>query len=307
MEGQWSLVLQKSTTRTVSVLTHLNVLAVQILNLQAAKNFPKLFNGLGTLKREYRIQLKPGAEPYALSTPCRVVIHHRQPLLEQSNQMVRDGVIRPVKEPTEWCSGIVVVPKWNGKSMRVCVDLTVLNKSVRRCLLTLPSVQEQLASLAGAKVFSKLDANSGFWQIPLSKESSLLKTFITPFGRFCFRRLPFGISSAPEYFQSRMNDILVGFPGVLCHMDDILVFCEPYEEHDERLEKALNRLSDSGLTLNAKCQFRRRSLIFLDHQISDNGIRPDSSKVEAVAKIPAPKEVAGVRRFLGWLITLFLL
>uniref|UniRef100_A0A5S6QG18 Reverse transcriptase domain-containing protein n=1 Tax=Trichuris muris TaxID=70415 RepID=A0A5S6QG18_TRIMR len=210
---------------------------------KVAKNFPKLFSDLGTLKGEYRIQLKPGAKPYAFSTPCRVAIHHRQPLPEQLNQMVRDGVIRPVKEPTEWCSGIVVVPNGDGKSIRIRVDLIALNKSVRRCLLTLPSVEEQLASLAGAKTFSKLDANSGFWQIPLSKESSLLTTFITPFERFCFRRLPFGISSAPEYFQSTMNDILVELHGVLCPMDYILVFGESYDEHDECLDRVLNTMA----------------------------------------------------------------
>ncbi|KFD64495.1 hypothetical protein M514_23342 [Trichuris suis] len=213
--------------------------------------------------------------------------------------MVRDKVIRPVEEPTEWCSGIVVVPKADGKSVRICVDLTALNKSLRRSLFTLPTVEEQLALLTDAKVFSKLDANSGFWQIPLSRDSSLLTTFMTPFGRFCFQRLPFGISSAPEYFQSRMNDIHVGLPGVLCHMDDILVFGRSYEEHDKRLSRVLNRPLRNGLTLNAKCQFRRQSLIFLGHQISGSGILPDPAKVEALVKMPVPNDVAAVRRFIG--------
>ena len=88
----------------------------------------------------------------------------------------------------------------------------------------MPKVDTTLAQLTGATMFSKLDANSGFWQIPLAKESRLLTTFITPYGRFCFNKLPFGIASAPEVFQRRMNDILSGLPGVLCHVDDILVF-----------------------------------------------------------------------------------
>uniref|UniRef100_A0A5S6Q175 RNA-directed DNA polymerase n=1 Tax=Trichuris muris TaxID=70415 RepID=A0A5S6Q175_TRIMR len=260
---------------------------------------PKLFEGLGMLQGEYKIQLKPGAEPYAISAPRRVAIHYREPLRQHLDEMVRHNVIRPVSEPTEWCSGIVVVPKADGKSVRVCVDLTALNKSVRRSLFTLPTVEEQLALLTGAKVFSKLDANSGFWQIPLSRDSSLLTTFMTPFGRFCFQRLPFGISSAPEYFQCRMNDILAGLPGVICHMDDVLVFGNSYEQHDRRLAKVLERLSDSGLTLNAKCQFRRRSLVFLGHLITDSGILPDPSKVEAVVKLPPPGDVGAVRRFIG--------
>ena len=88
----------------------------------------------------------------------------------------------------------------------------------------LPSVEQTLAQLGGAIVFSKLDANSGFWQIELTKESSLLTTFITPFGRYCFNRLPFGITSASEYFQKRMSEILQGIEGVVCLIDDVLVY-----------------------------------------------------------------------------------
>ena len=95
--------------------------------------------------------------------------------------MEKMGVIRKVKEPTEWCSGIVVVPKSNGQ-VRICVDLTKLNESVCRERHILPSVEETLAQLGNAKVFSKLDANCGFWQVKLDQNSSLLTTFITPFG-----------------------------------------------------------------------------------------------------------------------------
>ena len=84
-------------------------------------------------------------------------------------------------------------------------------------------VEETLGSISSGTVFSKLDANSGFHQVVLTDESAKLTTFITLFGRFMFRRLPYGISSAPEYFQKRMDKELTGLQGVLCHMDDILV------------------------------------------------------------------------------------
>ena len=85
-------------------------------------------------------------------------------------------------------------------------------------------VDDTLAQLTGATCFNKLDANSGFWQIPLAEQSCLLTTFITHFGKYCFHKLPFGISSAPEVFQMRMNHILDGLPGVQCRIDDILIF-----------------------------------------------------------------------------------
>ena len=91
----------------------------------------------------------------------------------------------------------------------------------------MPKVNTILAQLTGATVFSKLDANSGFWKIHLAKDSRLLTTFVTPYGRFCFNKLSFGISSAPEVFQRQMNDILSGLPGVLCHIDFFL-YLEPH-------------------------------------------------------------------------------
>ena len=117
----------------------------------------------------------------------------------------------------------MVAPKNEG-AIRICVDLKPLNDNVLREVHPLPRVDDILAQLTGAKVFSKLDANSGFWQIPLAEESQLLTTFITPFGRYCFNKLPFGSSSAPEHFQKRMSRILSGLEGVVCLMDDVLVF-----------------------------------------------------------------------------------
>ena len=104
------------------------------------------------------------------------------------NRMEQLGVITPVEAPTDWCSGMVVVPKSNGR-VRICVDLTKLNENVYRERHPLPVVDQTLAQIPGARIFLKLDANSGFWQIPLSDNSALLTTFMTPFGRYCFRRL----------------------------------------------------------------------------------------------------------------------
>ena len=148
------------------------------------------------------------------------------------------GVISRVNKPTPWCAAMVVVTKPSG-AVRICVDMKLLNENVLREVHPMPKVDTTLAQLTGATIFSKLNANSGFWQIPLAKESRLLTTFITPYGRFCFNKLPFGILSAPEFFQHHMNDILSGLPGVLCHVDDILVFGATSSEHDDRLRAVL--------------------------------------------------------------------
>ncbi|KAK6181615.1 hypothetical protein SNE40_009437 [Patella caerulea] len=123
---------------------------------------------------------------------------------------------------------------------------------------------------------------------------------MTPFGRFCFHRLPFGINSAPEYFQKRMSQLLDGLNGVLCHMDDILVFGSTLKEHDERLKSILKRLESSGLTLNLnKCLFAQTRMKFLGHIISQTGISSDPDKLKAIKELEPPKDVHGVRRILG--------
>ena len=126
----------------------------------------KLFQGLGQLRSEYRIQLKEDAKPYALTTPRRIAIPLLSRVKGELQRMESLGVIVPVEDPTDWCSGMVVVPKADGK-VRICVDLTKLNESVRRERHPLQAVDQTLAQLAGAKLFTKLDANSGFWQVPL--------------------------------------------------------------------------------------------------------------------------------------------
>ncbi len=156
---------------------------------------------------------------------------------------------------------MVVVLKPSG-AVRICVDLTKLNNAVNRERYILPSVEHSLGQLQRAKVFLKLDANSGVWQIPLSQNSTLLTTFITPFGRFCFNQLCFGISLAPQHFQKRMSQILEGLEGVLCHMDNILVFGVSQTEHGQRLFVVLQKQQKGRVTLNQKCEFSKRSVKF---------------------------------------------
>ena len=263
------------------------------------QKYPKLFEGLGIMGPEYKIRMKEGATPFAITTPRRVATPLLPKVKAELKRMEELGVISSVEEPTNWCAGMVVVPKANG-DIRICVDLTKLNANVCRENHPLPVVDQILTQLTGAQLFSKLDANSGFWQIPLALESALLTTFITPFGRFCFNRLPFGITLAPELFQKRMSSILGGMDGVVCLIDDILVFGTTRVEHDRRLDQVLKRLLSAGLTLNAgKCEFSKTEIRFLGHVVSNQGISPDPEKMKAITLFPEPKDVGDIRRFLG--------
>ena len=145
------------------------------------------------------------------------------------------------------------------------------------------SVDESLAKLSKSRVLSKLDTNSGFWRLPLDKESLLLTTFITPYGRYCFNRLPFGITSAPEVFQRTMTSILGDLKGVVYHIDDTLVLAATQVEHDERLRTLLKQLQEARVMLHEKCEFSKHSVKFLGHIIDEQGIRPDRSKLKLYA------------------------
>ena len=211
------------------------------------------------------------------------------------------GVIFNVEESTEWCDSMVAVLKKSG-GIRICMDLKPLNESVKRQPHPLPMVESILSQLSGAKIFSKLDANSGFWQISLSPESRPLTTFLTPFGHYHFNKLPFGLSSAPELFQKRMGKLFEGLDGVVCLIDDVLIFAADKEEHDLRLRAVLNKMAEAGTTLNMeKCLFQQTELKLLGHVLNQDGVSPDPEKTRAIALMPSPDGVPALRRrrFLG--------
>ena len=129
----------------------------------------------------------------------------------------------PVKEPTDWVSSLVVVEKKN-KKLRVCLDPKDLNNNLKRSHYPLPTLDEIIPDLHNSKVFSTFDCRNGYWQVGLSEKSSFLTTFNTPFGRYRWLRMPFGLSSASEEYQRRMTEAIGDLDGVKVFVDDILVY-----------------------------------------------------------------------------------
>ena len=150
--------------------------------------------------------------------------------------MAQLNVIERVHEPTDWVNSVVIVTKPNGK-LRICIDPRDLNKAIKREHYPMRTIEEVVTRMPNAKVFSVLDANSGSWQVQLDHESSKLCTFNTPFGRYKFNRLPFGISSAQDVFQAVMSDIFEDIEGVEVVVDDLLIWRENEAQHDERLRE----------------------------------------------------------------------
>ena len=299
IKNQKNSLLSKSACVELGLIKLLNIDEVQPEGCYFKTQYSKLFKGLGEIKTEpYKISIKPDVKPFCLYTPRKIAHPLLIPVEEEINKMLEQGVISEVTEPTEWCAGIVPVPKKNNH-VRICVDFTHLNRAVEREVFPMKTVDYNLALLAKSKIFSKLDAASGFWQLPLHADSRLLTTFITPQGRFCFNRLPFGISSAPEVFQRAMSRILDGIPGVVCHMDDVLIHAPNKAEHDATVHTVLKRLEQAGVTLNDKCEFSQSSIKFLGHVIDETGIKADSEKTKAIRNYPVPRNITELQRFNG--------
>ena len=158
----------------------------------------------------------------------------------------------------------------------VCLDPRPLNQAIKRLHYRLPTGEEIISQMNGAQFFTRLDASNGYWQIPVDNESSDLLTFATTFGRYKFKRMPYGIHSASELFQLEISKIIEGISGVANSQNDIIIWADTKETHHARVQQVLKRIRDSVLKLNKdKCTFWARELTFLGHIISAEGVKSD--------------------------------
>jgi hypothetical protein len=194
--------------------------------------YPNQFDSLGDFGESHtaHLVLKPNAEPY-IDPPRKFPIHKKEKIKAELEKMEQSGVIRRVTEHTAWCSSLAFATKSDG-SLHICLDPAKLNKALVRCPHKIPCIEELNHQLAGATTFSKLDARTGYWSIRLDNQSQLLTTFRTPFGRYCFTRLPFGLCVSQDIFQQAMDTILEQCQGVIAKADDIIVFGKTKQEHD---------------------------------------------------------------------------
>ena len=170
----------------------------------------------------------------------------------------------------------------------------------------MPTIDDVLPQLADAKVFSTVDARDGFWHVCLDDEFSRLTTFETPFGRYRWLRLPFGVSPTPEIFQKKMHDALAGLKGIACVADDVLIAgsgetdAEATADHNGNFRALLDRCREKGIKLNRqKLKLYRSSAVFCGHQLTRDGALPDQRRVAAILNMPPPSDRQGVMRLLG--------
>ena len=210
-----------------------------------------------------------------------------------------------IKDAEEWISNMVVLAKPN--KIRICLDLKDLNKAFQRPKFQIPTLEELLPELFKARIFSSFDARDGFYQVSLDEESSKLTTFWTPLGRYRYLRMPFGISLAPEAFESKVQECLADVRGVKMIRDDILVVgygatdVEAQSDHDRNVARLLERARQVNLKLNkSKVKLKKTEVKFMGHVISNEGLKPDPDKVSAMKNMPKPASSSEVETLLAF-------
>jgi hypothetical protein len=260
--------------------------------------FAEVFTGLGRFPGQYHIVLADNAVP-VIHPPRRVPLALQPKLKEALDAMERNGIIVKRDEPTDWVNSLLVVEKKN-KTLRLCLDPRDLNRYIKREHYLIPTCDDVITHFHGKRIFTVIDMKDSFWQVALDEPSSLLCTFNSPFGRYSFRRLPFGISCAPEVLQKWNMQLFGDIPGVYVVFDDIIVAANNEAEHDATLRVVLERARKHDVRFNKdKLQYKVPQVKYVGHIVSGQGLSPDPEKVQAIVNMPTPTCAEGLSRFIG--------
>lgn len=203
-------------------------------------------------------------------------------------------------EVSDYVSNLTIVEKKTKDELRLCIDPQELNSNLKDTFCLMPTIEEVTAQLAGKKYFTVLDLKDGYWQMKLDECTSKLCTFSTPFGNYRFLRMPFGIKIAAQMFQKYNQENFRDIKGVLVYIDDILIAANIENEHDETLNKVMQRARERNVKFNmSKIQYKQHSVNYLGHIMSESGIACDPDRIKAIQAISAPKTRKDLQKLIG--------
>ena len=262
--------------------------------------YADVFKGVGTLPGgPYHIQLKDLYRPVQ-HPPRSVSLGMQSAYKAELDKLVKEGFITEVHEHTEWINSIVPVMK-EDSSLRLCLDPKDLNKAIERNQWYARTQDDDiLPELAQSKYFTIKDATSGFWHVPLDFRSSLLTTPNTPWGKYRWLKMPFGLKVSGDVFQERLDKVLRLVPGVLGITDDIVIHGATENTHNGTVLVLCKTARLNNLSLNSKkMQFKSTDCKFFRHRLTPDGIRVDPKMIEAIIQMDPPQNVANLQSFNG--------
>jgi hypothetical protein len=272
-------------------------LAQQYLALLEAH--ASLYDGhLGRMRfDDYVLPLSPDYKPVH-AKPYPIAKIHEEQAKAKIQELINHDVLEQMYD-SEAASPAFFLVKPDG-SLRLLVDFRALNKYLRRTPYFVSKIREVLLRLAGAKCVSTFDANLGYYARRLARKSRHATAFCLPFGKFQYKRLPMGISTAPDEYQACMEKIFGDLPFVVVYLDDILVFSASEHDHLEHLRIVFKRMQQYGITLNGKkCHILRPEVDYLGYTLTADGVKPQAKKIQAIEQIAIPRNRKELRRFLG--------
>ncbi len=246
---------------------------------------------------ECKIVLSEGAKVVNIP-PRNLPVHIREKVEVEIRKLLDADIIEECDE--EWSSPIVPIKKKDG-TIRLCVDYREVNAQTPLRRFWLPSLREIMDKVGPSAVLSKLDLTAGFHQVKMEEGSKKYTTFSCPLGKFWFKRMPFGLKNAPAIFQSIIERVLRPVSDVSCnYIDDVVVYSESWEKHVSDLSSVLRVLSEAGLKVKwKKCEFGRKSMSYLGHQIGSGCIGIPEARVRAMREYRKPITRKQLRAFLG--------
>ena len=229
--------------------------------------------------------------------PYRTAIKNREVIDKAVDEMLDADVIRRSRSP--WSFPVAIVDKEDG-SKCFCVGFRKLNQITKKNSYPLPLINDILVLLGKSNYFTSLDLKSGYWQVAMDEQDKEKTAFAYHKGLFEFNVMPFGLSNVPAVFQELMSVVLQGYSNfATAYLDDIMIFSATLEEHLEHLSMVFERLKEHQLKLKLKkSSFLKGETHYLGFVISEDGIKPDQKKVEAIRTLPAPTCVREVPSFI---------
>ena len=250
-----------------------------------------------TTLTKHEIHLESGTRPIKLP-PYRVSTQKSEIIKKELDNMIQLGVIEPSSSP--WAAPVVVIPKPD-KTYRFCVDYRRLNEVTVPDAFPMPRIDDLIDKVGKAKYLTKIDLSKGYWQVPMDEEAIPMSAFVTPFGHFQWKFMPFGLRNAPATFQKLVQKVLLGLDTfTAAYLDDILIFSESWHEHICHIKEVLKRIRQAGLTIKAcKCDFATAEVDYLGHTIGLGKVAPRNAKVLALQNFPRPNNKKQLQSFLG--------